>query len=433
MNKTEFNQGLLNFIEQSPTPFHAVETLSAALLAHGFQPLNESDNWQVQPKGKYFVTRNASSIIAFTIGEKAAHESGWRMVGAHTDSPCLKLKPNALHKGKSYWQFGVEVYGGVLLSPWFDRDLSLAGRVSFTRASGALESCLIDFKKAVAQIPSLAIHLDRDVNNSRSINAQTQMSPIVALVSGDETIEFDGLLKEQIQSQHGINDITTILDFELSLYDFQAPALTGLRDEFISAARLDNLLSCYVGLQAIIAADGNQNTLLVCNDHEEIGSQSAIGAQGPMLANLLERLEPDIQLRQQALARSMMVSADNAHGVHPNFSEKHDKHHGPILNAGPVIKVNANHRYATNSETSAVFKTVAAAAKVPVQTFVSRADMGCGSTIGPLTSAAVGVNTLDVGVPTFAMHSIRETAGADDAFSLFLALSQFHALDQLPI
>ena len=427
MQKSDFNQGLLAFIAASPTPFHAVANMAATLQQHGFSQLKETERWQLQVGQRYFVTRNDSSIIAFTVGKNDLLQHGWRMVGAHTDSPNLKLKPNALFKQRNYWQLGVEVYGGVLLSPWFDRDLSLAGRLSYQRRDGSLASQLIDFKDPIATIPSLAIHLDREVNNNRSINPQTQMNPILTLVSGDEHIVWEDLLLKHLKQQQ--TDVQQLLDFELSLYDCQAPAFVGLRKEFIAAARLDNLLSCYVGLQALLQAKTDQHCILVCNDHEEVGSQSAIGAQGPMLNDCLARLQPDGNLRQQVLAQSMLISADNAHGIHPNFADKHDQQHGPLLNAGPVIKVNANQRYATNSETAAIFKAICRQSNIPVQTFVSRSDMACGSTIGPLTAGTVGVKTLDVGVPTFAMHSIRELAGSDDAFHLLQALITFQSGD----
>ncbi len=431
MEKSAFNQGLLSFIQSSPTPFHAVKVMAETLSKNGFKQVREQDSWNITKGEKYFVTRNDSSIIAFTAGKQAIESCGWRMVGAHTDSPCLKLKPQALYKQNGYWQLGVEIYGGVLLSPWFDRDLSLAGRITFETDDGKLCSELIDFTKAIATVPSLAIHLDREVNNSRKINPQKELNPVLSIVAADEHLVFEDLLREQLVKQHPQAKPKQILNFELSFYDTQAPAITGWRDEFISAARLDNLLSCYIGLHALIDADSDQHCLLVCNDHEEVGSQTAVGAQGPMLSALLERLAPDVNQRQQALSRSLMISADNAHALHPNYSDRHDKNHGPRINAGPVTKVNANQRYATNSETAALFKQICQQGKVPVQTFVSRSDMACGSTIGPLTASTVGVNTLDVGVPTFGMHSIREMGGADDSFHLYQALLRFHALDQV--
>ena len=218
-----------------------------------------------------------------------------------------------------------------------------------------------------------------------------------------------------------------MLDYEVFFYDTQAPGLVGLNEEFIASARLDNLLSCFMGLKGLLAADSEQGMLLVCNDHEEVGSASAAGAQGPMLAQLLERLVPDNEQRSRMISRSMMISADNAHGIHPNFADKHDANHGPLINQGPVIKINANQRYATNSETGAIFRKFAEEANVPVQAFVVRSDMACGSTIGPITASEIGVKTIDIGVPQFAMHSIRELAGVKDAQGLVDILKRFYA------
>jgi len=422
-----FNRGLLDYLQQSPTPFHAAGNLVEHLVAAGFRRLQESESWTLTPGEKYVVVRNDSSVIAFVYGSEPLVESGIRMVGAHTDSPCLKVKPQPDLTRSGYGQLGVEVYGGALLAPWFDRDLSLAGRVSYRNSQGRINSALIDFKKAVATVPSLAIHLDREANRQRSINPQKELPPL--LLAGREGLEvprFRQLLEEQLLREHPQLDMKALLDFEISLYDTQPPAVIGLQDDFIASARLDNLLSCYVGLQGILNADTRYSSLLVCNDHEEVGSASACGAKGPMLQQFLERLLPDVEQRMRVLDSSLMISADNAHGVHPNFSDRHDENHGPVLNRGPVIKVNANQRYATNSETGALFRDLAERALVPVQTFVSRTDMECGSTIGPITSAEVGVKTLDIGVPTFAMHSIRELAGSRDAEALYRVLYEFY-------
>ncbi|WP_020209428.1 M18 family aminopeptidase [Gilvimarinus chinensis] len=429
----EFNQGLIDFIAASPTPFHATQAMAKRLKVSGFTELQESDTWSLEPGGRYYVVRNGSSIIAFTHGQAPLPEAGIRMFGAHTDSPCLKVKPNARIISSGYYQLGVEVYGGALLSTWFDRDLSLAGRVTFRSDSDSPESRLIDFKDPIAMVPSLAIHLDREANRNRSINAQTDIRPILMLADEDpDQFTFSALLLAQLQAQYPTVKVREILDFELCLYDTLSPAVVGLRKEFIASARLDNLLSCYVGLEAIINAQDTQSCLLVCTDHEEIGSASACGAKGPILDQFLQRLLPDISDRLRMLDASMMISADNAHGVHPNFAQKHDAEHGPVLNKGPVIKINANQRYATTSETSALFKMLCSQADVAVQSFVSRTDMECGSTIGPITSAEVGVKTLDVGVPTFAMHSTRELAGTKDAHSLCEVAKQYFARTQAP-
>tara|TARA_R110000772_G_scaffold131761_7_gene240178 strand:- start:114290 stop:115591 length:1302 start_codon:yes stop_codon:yes gene_type:complete len=425
-----FNEDLLRFLDASPTPFHAVETMAMALRAAGFETLDERDEWQLKPGGRYFVVRNGSSLVAFSCGEGNLLQRGWRMVGAHTDSPNLKVKPTPELHRHGYFQLGVEVYGGALLNPWFDRDLGLAGRVNYENSQGDMRSCLLNITRPVGLIPSLAIHLDREANNSRTVNPQKDL-PVVLLQS-DGKQDFRALLAEALAAQ-GVADVATVLDYELSFYDCQNAAIVGWNGDFIASARLDNLLSCYIGMQALLKSDAQSHTILVCNDHEEVGSQSAVGAQGPMLESVLRRIAGDEVSLQRAMANSMMISADNAHGIHPNFSDRHDANHGPLLNAGPVIKNNVNQRYSTNSDTSSLFRRLCADEDVAVQSFVVRSDMACGSTVGPLTAAALGVKTLDVGVPTFAMHSIRELAGSQDAFKLTKVLAAFYGLAELGV
>lgn len=431
----EFNSGLLRFIKASPTPFHATRCLAERLIAAGYEQLYEGDAWQLQAGKRYLITRNDSSIIAFVYGNKPLVETGIRMIGAHTDSPCLKVKPRAELNRRGYFQLGVEVYGGALLAPWYDRDLSMAGRVSYRDKDGQVASALIDFQSAVAVIPSLAIHLDREANSAHSINAQKDIVPILAHFPGlDAAVpDFRQLLQSELLRQQPELPVDQVLDYEISFYDTQAPALVGLSQDFIAGARIDNLLSCYLGLEAILKANDEVSSLLICTDHEEVGSASCCGAKGPMLQQFLERLVPDVDHRVRIIERSMMISADNAHGIHPNFMEKHDENHGPLLNHGPVIKVNANQRYATTSETSALFRLFCEKAEVPVQTFVARTDMGCGSTIGPVVASEVGIKTVDVGCPTFAMHSIRELAGTKDAWWLYKAGAQFYNYTAAPI
>ncbi|MEH6528486.1 MAG: M18 family aminopeptidase [Porticoccus sp.] len=426
MDNQHYNQQLLDFIHSSPTPFHAVKNIQMSLEAGGFLPLIEEDSWNVVPGGRYYVIRNASSIIAFVMGQDSAVDSGIRMVGAHTDSPCLKIKPNPeLHK-HNYFQLGVEVYGGALLNPWFDRDLSIAGRIVFNVGDGRLQQALVDMKKPVAVIPSLAIHLDKEANKNRTINPQTDIPPLLFKCGENREEDFRALLAAQLLGQYGDPMELQVLDYDLYLYDCQKPAITGLNQDFISSARLDNLLSCFTGMQALLGASDQVTSMLVCSDHEEVGSTSSCGANGPMLKSLLERLYPEPESRARVISQSLLVSADNAHGIHPNYSDKHDSHHGPILNDGPVIKINANQRYATSSITSSIFRHLCEQQDVPVQSFVNRTDLGCGSTIGPITAASIGVQTLDVGVPTFAMHSIREMAGTEDAYNLYRVLQGFY-------
>ena len=427
MTNESLNQQLITFIQAAPTPFHATMEMRRRLEAAGFIQLEESARWQLVPGGRYLVARNDSSLIAFTLGDSDASDTGLRMVGAHTDSPCLRIKPQPRTLKQGYYQLGVEVYGGALLNPWFDRDLSIAGRISYRDSQQRLGNTLVDFEAPVAIIPSLAIHLDRDANKSRSIDAQQHLPPVLMQTDDDSPVDFHKLLLEMVRQQNPALDIEAVLDFELSLYDCQPPALLGLKQEFITGARLDNLLSCFIGLRALLDAEGRQSTLLVCNDHEEVGSASACGADGPFLRSVLERICPGSESLARCIHHSWLISADNAHGIHPNFADKHDANHGPLLNHGPVIKTNANQRYATNSETAALFRLLCEQSGVPVQAFVVRSDMACGSTIGPLTASSVGVRTLDVGVPTFAMHSIREMAGARDTEYLYRALKAFFA------
>lgn len=431
-SRPHFNAELLNFLQRSPTPFHAVAVMREFLLAADFTELDEAEAWQIAPRGRYFVTRNNSSLIAFRTAKRALAMDGLRMVGAHTDSPCLKLKPNTAVESVGYVKFGVEVYGGVLLNPWFDRDLSLAGRVTLRDKRGVLLSRLIDCQRPLAIIPSLAIHLDREANDGRAINKQTMLPPVLGL-AGEQPFDLPALIKQELKKQDPGLARAEVLDFELSFYGTQAPAMVGVNEEFIASARLDNLLSCYTGLKALLDSKADTAQLLITSDHEEVGSNSAAGARGNFLKSVLERLAGTDEDYGRMIARSLLVSTDNAHGIHPNFADKHDHRHGPLLNRGPVVKVNSNQSYATNSESAALFKHAAALAKVAVQAFVTRTDLGCGSTIGPLTAAGLGVRTVDVGVPTFAMHSIRELAGADDAHSLYRTLLALFSLADLKI
>ena len=427
--RVELNQGLIDFLQASPTPFHATASLARRLEAAGYQRLDEREPWRAQPGGRYYVTRNDSSLIAVRLGQRAAQDTGLRMVGAHTDSPCLRVKPQPELVRNGFWQLGVEVYGGALLAPWFDRDLSLAGRVTFSR-NGRLESRLIDFRAPIAVIPNLAIHLNREANKGWEINRQTELPPLLAQLPVDANRDFRALLADQLQREHDIL-AEQVLDFELSFYDTQAAAVIGLEQDFIAGARLDNLLSCYAGLEALLAAGDEENCVLVCTDHEEIGSCTACGADGPFLEQTLRRLLGDGEDFVRAIQQSLLVSADNAHAVHPNYADKHDGNHGPRLNGGPVIKSNSNQRYASNSETAGFFRHLCQLHEVPVQCFVTRSDLGCGSTIGPITASQLGVRTVDIGLPTFAMHSIRELAGSHDLAHLVKVLTAFYQSPEL--
>jgi len=424
----KYSLELADFIASSPTAFHAVVSAVELLKKNGFQQLDEKEVWQTLPAGKYFVLRNDSSLIGFIWQDKA---KSIEMVGAHTDSPCLKVKPRPVLKSWNYFQLGVEIYGGALLRPWLDRELSLAGRALWHEAgSTELHSSLIDFKRPIAIIPNLAIHLNHEANKMQEVNRQTDMVPLLSLTEEEEP-DFIQIIEKQLRSQYSHDSLPEqicITDHELFFYDAAPPALIGLENQFLTGARLDNQISCFAALQALLTADASgtdQNCMIMLNDHEEVGSTSAIGAQGSFLRDILERLLPDPGARQAMLRNSLLISADNAHALHPNFADKHDPQHQPLMNKGPVIKINANQRYATNAGTAARFRLLCEQAGVPVQEFVVRNDMGCGSTIGPLTAAKIGVDTVDVGVPSLAMHSIRETAACKDCWFLYKVLHTF--------
>ncbi len=431
MDNTKLIESLLEFLGTSPTPFHAVKNMATELDNAGFQRLSEGDRWKLDNNERYYVIRGGSSIIAFSPAGCNPSEMGIRMVGAHTDSPCLKIKPQPEIIRNGYFQLGVEVYGGALLNPWFDRDLSMAGRVTYMDRSDQIHDTLLDYRDPIAVIPNLAIHLDRDANKNRSVNPQKHLPAILLRHDNDEKPELRSMLLGQINSSEPDADPGEVLDFDLYLYDTQPPRVIGLNHDFVASARLDNLLSCYIGLQSLIDGAGSLPCALVCNDHEEVGSQSAVGAQGPFLHSVLARWCGSPENYQRAINRSMLISADNAHGIHPNYADRHDRNHGPLLNSGPVIKINSNQRYATNSVTSAFYRKLCRQNDIPVQVFVSRTDLACGTTIGPLTAGEVGVQTVDVGIPQFGMHSVRETCGTTDVDYLYRSLIAFYNSAQL--
>ncbi|RPB04885.1 peptidase M18, aminopeptidase I [Choiromyces venosus 120613-1] len=425
----------LSFVNASPTPFHAVESAKQRLLKAGFSEIRERDSWAetVKTGGRYFLTRNGSSLIAFGVGKKWKPGNGMALLGAHTDSPALRVKPvsKRFAEKDSFMQVGVETYGGGLWHTWFDRDLSLAGRAMVRRPDGSIVSKLIKINKPILRIPTLAIHLDRQENFS--FNKETQLFPI------SEDGEFKPLMAMTERHHPAVVDLIAkeadvsakdVLDFEMILYDAQASCLGGINDEFIFSARLDNLTMSYCATEGIIESleskdaldDESGIRLISLFDHEEIGSQSAQGADSNLLPAVIRRLSTltgegstsSPTAYEETLVKSMLWSCDMAHSVHPNFPAKYESHHRPEMNKGPVIKVNANARYATNSPGIVLTEEVAREAGVPLQLFVVRNDSSCGSTIGPMLSAALGARTVDMGNSQLSMHSIRETGGAHD-------------------
>jgi aspartyl aminopeptidase len=405
------------FLDASPTPYHAAREVGRRLEAGGFARLDEREPWSIGPGARGYVVRGGT-VLAFVAGLEAPWQRGFIALGAHTDSPNLRLKPSPDFSSHGYRQIGVEVYGGVLLTTWLDRDLSLAGRVAL---SGGKHE-IVRLPGAPFRIPNLAIHLNREVNkDGLTVNPQTQLVPIAALEkdgAGGVLERVAAALTDTPSRGASPNDI---LGFDLCLFDTQGASTGGAQGELLSSARLDNLGSCHPALRALLAAGpaGPTTRLIVLHDHEEVGSQSAVGARSRFLESVLERIllaygtAPSDALAR-SVARSLFVSADMAHAVHPNYADKHDKQHRPVLGGGPVVKVNAGQSYATDGIAQGAFVEACRAEGVTPQQFVSRSDLVCGSTIGPITAARVGVRTLDVGNPMLAMHSCRETAGSAD-------------------
>ena len=423
MNKTL--KDLLAFLWASPTPFHAVETVKTRLQKLQFGALAEVDPWDALAPGRYFSTYGDSALIAFEVprGKKVR---GFRIVGAHTDSPNLRLKPNAEYVKEGYRQLGVEVYGGALLNSWLDRDLGLAGRAMVETKTG-LSSRLFRLDQPLLRIPQLAIHLDRDVNEKGLVlNRQEHLPPIAGLAASDA----QGTLAA-IASQLGVK-VEAVVSLDAMLFDTVEPAVGGAGGEFLFSGRLDNLAMCHAATHALTASLGAQDQfvpVIALFDHEEVGSETAAGAHSAFLPRVLQRLAIRLGGSQDGafriLAGSECVSADMAHAIHPNFVDRHEARHRPAINQGPVIKNNSNQRYATSAATAARFAMACKRADVPVQQFVTRSDLPCGSTIGPITATLLGIPTVDVGNPMLSMHSIREMGGSRDPGYMIAALGQF--------
>ncbi len=422
---------LLGFIDRSPTPYHAVAEVVRRLEAAEFRALAEGDEWSLAPGDRRYLVRQEGSLVAFQVGEAAPSEAGFRILGAHTDSPNLRLKPRADAQAHGYRQLAVEPYGGVLLHTWLDRDLSLAGRVSWDDGSG-LRTRLLDFGRPLLRIPNLAIHLFREIGSEGlKLNPQQHAVPVMGL---EDAPPLPELLVTELRAREGVSiDAAQLRGFELMTYDTQPSCVAGARGEFVLAPRLDNLASCHAATTALVAAAPLPRAftrVMVLYDHEEVGSRSAQGAGGTLLAQSLERSvaatkDAGPQALARAASRSLLVSADMAHAVHPNYADRHEAGHRPVLGKGPVIKVNANQAYASDAETGGRFASLCHAAGVTPQHFVTRSDLACGSTIGPISAARVGIRTVDVGNPMLSMHSCREMAGSADVEPMIDVLTRF--------
>ena len=410
---------LLAYLDASPSPWHAVRSTVERLTAVGFEPVDETGPWRPLDCG--FVVRGAA-LVAWRHPTGSTQVWPFRITGAHTDSPCLRIKPHPDTGGLGWRQLAIEVYGGVLLNSWLDRDLGIAGRVVLT--DGSIVNVAV--REPIARVPQLAIHLDRDVNDKGlALDKQLHLTPVWGTGAPAEG-DFAAWLADRIDVP-----VDEIGWWELSLFDITPAAVLGADQSLIASARLDNQLSCWAATTALVDAPvpATHTSVIALFDHEEVGSESSTGASGPLLATVLERLANgrggDREAYLRALAASSCISADNAHAVHPNYPERHEPAHRPIVNHGPALKVNSNQRYATSAETAVLFQRACERAGVPWQVFVSRNNMPCGSTIGPLTATALGIATVDVGVPQLSMHSARELCGAEDPLHLAAALREY--------
>lgn len=431
MNK-KMAEELIDFIYESPSAFHSTLTTKAVLDGEGYVELKERDKWNLVKGGKYYVIKNHSSIVAFEIGEGEIEEDGFRLIGAHTDSPGFKIKPNAemLVEGK-YLKLNTEVYGGPILSTWFDRPLSIAGRVAL-KSENPLKPNVRFFnaKKPLLIIPNVAIHMNRSVNDGFKINAQKDTLPLLGLIN--DKLEKDNYLLNLISADLKV-DASDIIDFDLFLYEYDKGCLLGLNEELISSARLDDMWMVFAELKALINSEQSKATkVMVALDNEEIGSRTAQGANSAFLGFILRRITLALGKNEEehyrALSSSLMISADLAHALHPNAVEKHDPVNRPVLGGGPVIKIAASGSYSTDSYSSAIFMNVCEKVGVPYQKFVNRSDVKGGTTIGPITAANLCIPVVDMGAPLLGMHSVRELATVEDNEYTIKAFTEFYSI-----
>ena len=414
---------LLKFIQKSPTAFQAVEEMSQRLQKEGFKELKEEKHWDLKAGGNYFVTRNHSAVIAFSIPKKPAWK--FHIMASHSDSPALKIKENPeMEVEKAYIKLNVERYGGMLLAPWFDRPLSVAGRL-IVRKNGEIQEQLVAVDKDLLVIPNLAIHMNREVNDGYKYNVQKDMLPLYSDYDGK------GSFMKLMAAEADVAE-EDILGHDLFLYDRTPGTVWGANEEFISAPRLDDIQCAFASLEGFLRGERKESIAVHCVlDNEEVGSTTKQGAASTFLKDTLMRINMGLGRTQEeylmTLADSFMVSADNAHALHPNHTDKTDPVNRPVLNGGIVIKYNANQKYCTDGVSAAIFKDICDRAEVPYQTFVNRSDMAGGSTLGNISNTQVPMKTVDIGLAQLAMHSVYETTGAKDTESLAKAAAVLFA------
>ena len=425
----KYIQSLMNFMDNSVCNFCAIETIKSELDKAGFKELILSDNWNIERGGKYYTTKNDSAIFACTIGKKSPAQTGFKIIAAHSDSPCFRIKPNAEIKcEKGIIKLNTEVYGGPILYTWFDRPLSVAGRV-ILKGNDALHPItkIIKINRPILLIPHLAIHFNRSVNEGNPLSKQKDMLPILGLFN--EAAEKDNILINTVAKELGV-DIENILDFDLLVYDVQKANLVGMHNEFISCGRLDDLTMVHAALIAVTEGTDTDSThVMAIFDNEETGSGTKQGAASPVLKNILKRINSAIGGNAEdfycAIAKSFMISADNAHAFHPNYAEKFDPTNHPSIGGGPVIKINANCKYMTDAHSAAIFKCLCKEAGSPYQYFVNHSDVAGGSTLGNILTSQIDIEGVDVGNALWAMHSVRESASVEDHNNMIKVMKHF--------
>lgn len=422
-------KSLLNFLDSSPCNFYAVHTVREILINNGFAEKSLEDALTAQPGEKFFVTKNHSAIFAFTVGKKPVADTGLKIIAAHSDSPCFRVKPHAemLCEG-GIVKLNTEVYGGPILYTWFDRPLSLAGRV-LLKGNDALHPItrLVKIDRPLFSISHLAIHFNRAVNEGNKISKQKDMLPIIAKVNN--TLEAENMLLHLVADELQV-DTSDIIDFDLLVYNTEKATTFGLNNEFISAGRLDDLSMVHAAIEAIIdVKDENATCVAAIFDNEETGSGTKQGAGSPVLANVIQRMVEsqggNYDGYCRALAKSFLVSADNAHAFHPNYAEKYDPTNHPALGGGPCIKINANCKYMSDAHSAAIFKSLCIEAGAPYQYFVNHSDVAGGSTLGNILTGQMDIAGVDVGNPLLAMHSVRETGSVTDHMNMIKVFKQF--------
>lgn len=429
MDKNKYIKSLIEFMDKSVCNFFAIKTIRDMLEQNGFCELNTCNAWNVKPGGKYYVVKNHSAIFAFVVGKGDA-ASGFKIISAHSDSPCFRIKPNPeMLTDGGIMKLNTEVYGGPILYTWFDRPLSIAGRVML-RGKDALhpETRLVRFSRPLLTIPHLAIHFNRAVNEGNPLSKQKDMLPVLGKIT--DAAEKNGYVLRMVANELGVN-ASEIIDFDLSLYDTTPACLVGEHNEFITSGRLDDLSMAHAAMMALLESQENEMTqVLAIFDNEETGSGTKQGAASPVLAQILRRIVGCLRGGEEeylrAVATSFMVSADNAHAVHPNYPEKHDPTNHPVMGGGPVIKINANCKYMTDADSAAVFKTLCDDAGVPCQYFVNHSDVAGGSTLGNILTSQIDLRGVDMGNALWAMHSVRETASTDDHVYAIKAFTRFY-------